>query len=76
MVEWKNEVLFVSMFLTNVLVFMAFTLLAPLFPAEATSKGVSYTIQVGPPPPPPPAPPPPPPGHPARTKFIINQNHM
>ncbi len=58
MVDWKNEVLFVSMFATNAFAFMSFTLLGPLFPVEAVAKGVSYTIQVGPPPPPPPPPPP------------------
>ncbi len=45
--ELKRELLFITMFATNMFAFMTFGLIAPLFPSEGTRKGVSYTIQVG-----------------------------
>ena len=43
--RWKLEVLFIVMFICNMLVFISFSLMAPLFPAKASAKQVSYTVQ-------------------------------
>ena len=44
--SWRREVLFLTMFVSNMLAFISYGLMAPLFPAKAEAKGVSYTIQV------------------------------
>ncbi len=43
--NWREEILYLTLFVSNVLTFMTFSLMGPLFPAEAKSKGVSYTVQ-------------------------------
>ncbi len=43
--NWKGEVLFFTLFCSNVFVFMSFALMGPLFPEKAKSKGVTYTVQ-------------------------------
>lgn len=43
--NWKHEILFLTLFISNMFTFMTFSLMGPLFPAEAKSKGVSYTVQ-------------------------------
>ncbi len=43
--RWKLEVLFLTMFICNMLVFISFSLMAPIFPAKAEAKQVSYAIQ-------------------------------
>ena len=44
--SWRRELLFLTMFISNMLAFISYGLMAPLFPAKAEAKGVSYTIQV------------------------------
>ncbi len=44
--SWKKELLFLTMFVSNMLAFISYGLMAPLFPAKAQAKGISYTIQV------------------------------
>ncbi len=43
--NWRKEILFISMFASNMFAFISYGLIAPLFPEEATAKGVSYSIQ-------------------------------
>ena len=43
--NWQHEILFLTLFVSNMFAFMTFSLMGPLFPAEAKSKGVSYTVQ-------------------------------
>ncbi len=41
----KKEVLFLTMFASNVIAYMTYSLMAPLFPMQAEAKGVTYTVQ-------------------------------
>ncbi len=43
--NWKQEILYITLFVSKIFIFMTFALLGPLFPVEAKSKGVSYTVQ-------------------------------
>ncbi len=43
--DWKQEILYLTLFVSKISTFMAFALIGPLFPPEAKSKGISYTVQ-------------------------------
>ncbi len=45
MSRWRKETLFIMLFVSNMFAFTTFGLIAPLFPTEASAKGVSYTLQ-------------------------------
>ena len=43
--NWKEELLFLTLLASSLFTYMTFSLMGPLFPAEAEAKGVSYTVQ-------------------------------
>ncbi len=43
--NWKEEILYLTLLTSSMFTYMTFSLIGPLFPAEAKSKGVSYTVQ-------------------------------
>ena len=43
--NWKNELLYLSMFACNIFAYSSYSLMAPLFPGVATEKGISFTVQ-------------------------------
>ena len=43
--KWKKEIFFVTLFVAIIFSNSTYSVMAPIFPREADTRGVSYTIQ-------------------------------